>query len=503
MRMNQIALRTRGTLTGVAQSLNESLQPIHVRTATIALVLFGILYRLRDFVFRRSYWYDESFLLLVLPGRSFFEYFQPLPYNAVGPPGYLLIIGSLAQFGIANELVMRLPAFLAGIAALLLIVPLANRMIDGRSRLWVVACASFGSMAVIHGSEVHPYTFDILFCEAALLLALRILQSEPGACRSGRWMSLVLFGAVSMWFSLPSAFILGGANAALIFCALRRGARTDWFWLIAFNAIVCISGLVLYFAFARHMYYEGMIEHWGHRGWRGFPDWQSAWGILTWMLERPFTIAHYAHKEAGVTLALLAAFGAYSLARQSREKFALLVGPGIIALGFALVGRYPLADRTVFFLAPCVWLLSAAGVAALWQQGQAGKLLVGLAALNLLYTLIRAMICVVEPHAGIPYRDGYEYVHARMQDGDILWAHMGVVHRTYHGERRNVYIDHQEREIIAQAATKRIWTVGSPRKTAFYHQIETAGGRLILHHQLNRQLEVRLYAPHSDATPGP
>jgi len=503
MRMNQISLRTLRALTGAAQSAGASLQKVNVRTATVLLVLFGILYRVRDYLFRRSYWYDESFILLVLPGRSFVDFFQPLPYNVVGPPGYLLLVGWLSRFGIENELVMRLPAFLAGIAALLLIVPLASRLIGGHSRLWAIACGSFAAMAVHHGSEVHFYTFDILFCELALLLALRVFQSEPGAPGSGRWGTLVLLGAVSMWFSFPSAFILGGASAALFAWTVRHGKRSDWVWLIVFNGIVCISGLALYFLFGRHMYYEGMIEHWGHRGWGGFPNWQSAWGILTWMLERPFKIAHYAHKEAGVTLALLAGLGAYALARQSREKFALLVGPGVIALGFALVGKYPLADRTVMFLAPCIWLLSAAGVAALWQHGQAGRFLVGLAALNLLYTLIKASIGVVEPHAGMPYRDGYDYVHARMQDGDLLWAHMGVVYRTYHGESSNVFIDHQEREVIAQAATRRIWTVGSPQKIAFYQEIETAGGQLILYHRLNRQLEVRLYAPNPQKVNGP
>lgn len=43
---------------------------------------------------------------------------------------------------------------------------------------------------------------------------------------------------------------------------------------------------------------------------------------------------------------------------------ALLVTPFALTVLAALLGKYPLAHRTGFFLLPCLWLLAAEGVRA-------------------------------------------------------------------------------------------------------------------------------------------
>jgi 4-amino-4-deoxy-L-arabinose transferase-like glycosyltransferase len=63
--------------------------------------------------------------------------------------------------GGAEELVMRLPPFTAGLAALLLMIPLARRLLGWPAWIWAFGLSALSHHALTHGREVHPYTFDL------------------------------------------------------------------------------------------------------------------------------------------------------------------------------------------------------------------------------------------------------------------------------------------------------------------------------------------------------
>src|SRR5436309_1110971 len=83
-----------------------------------ALVAFGIAYRVREYLFCNSFWYDEAFLLLPVRSRDYLDLLGPQPYRLVSPPLFLWIVRALTDLGGQGELLMRLPSFLAGITAL-------------------------------------------------------------------------------------------------------------------------------------------------------------------------------------------------------------------------------------------------------------------------------------------------------------------------------------------------------------------------------------------------
>ena len=190
---------------------------------------------------------------------------------------------------------------------------------------------------------------------------------DPAATRTGqRWSAALLCLAAGLgpWFSFPSAFILAAVSLTLALDFWQRSSRRAWAFWAVFNGLVCLSALLLWRFSARYMYYPGMIEHWGHRGWGGFPDWSRPTAIFTWLLARPFEIGKYGTKELGPVVAVLALLGAWVFLRRSWTLTVLLVAPFVVATAAALLGKYPLADRTVIFLLPCLWLLAAAGIGA-------------------------------------------------------------------------------------------------------------------------------------------
>src|SRR5207253_2272531 len=142
---------------------------------------------------------------------------------------FLWIVRALYLIGGDGELLMRLPAFLAGIAALLLMVPLARKVVGDVHAVWVVAFLAVSRNAIAHGCEVRPYTVDLLITEG-ILYCVAILLDSTAPSRRGKCAAAGLAAAAAFgpWLSFPSAFALGGASLALAIHLGRRAAGRDW-----------------------------------------------------------------------------------------------------------------------------------------------------------------------------------------------------------------------------------------------------------------------------------
>ena len=80
-----IAVDTRTTQHGYLRAVWTS------RAFAQTLVLIGVLLRLRQYLYNRSIWGDESMLARNLAGKSFAELLQPLTHNQGAPPGFLFL----------------------------------------------------------------------------------------------------------------------------------------------------------------------------------------------------------------------------------------------------------------------------------------------------------------------------------------------------------------------------------------------------------------------------
>ena len=109
--------------------------------------------------------------------------------------------------------------------------------------------------------------------------------------------------------------------------------------------------------------------------------------------------------------------------RRSKEEALLLAGPVVVTYLASLVGKYPFADRTIFFLAPCIWLLAVEGLLYVARRlPVAGALTVPLLVFGLLAPGIikTAKLCVwVQPK--MEYREALVYVHDHRCQQDAVW----------------------------------------------------------------------------------
>jgi hypothetical protein len=469
--------------------------------AWLGFLALGLAYRLRQYLFAASYWYDEAFLVLAVRARGHADLLGPQPYNLVCPPVFLWASRALYLLAGDGELVLRFLPFAAGVAALLLMVPLARRAVGGPHALWAVALLAVSRHAVEHGCDVRPYTLDLFFTELILLCAFVLLGSASGRARAWAAAGLAGTALVGPWASFASPFVLGGASAALAASLWLGGAPArSWLGWAAFNGLVGLSGLGVWWFSARHMYYPGMIEHWGHNGWHGFPDWHSPADLCLWTLLRPCEVGNYGSRELGFVLTALAAVGLGSLARRAPARAVLLAGPFALAVAAGLLGKYPLAGRTAFFLLPCLWLAAVAGFGVVveaagrkgWRLASAGGLLV---AWDLCWLLLR----LASPDPGSDYRAAYAFVRENRQAGDAVWCQTGVVYQTYHGKGDPALLDGDLPLAERSVGARRTWVVVGATRDDLRRRLEDAGGRVRLRHDVSG-LAVYLFEPDEAGT---
>src|SRR5438132_12628876 len=128
----------------------------------LAILALGIAARCRQYVGCPSYWYDEAYLLLNIFEKSYTDLLGALQYNVVIPPLVLWMLRGLYLVAGSSEWVMRLPAAVACLAGLFLMIPLARRVVGPGIGVCAVSLCALLDHHLMHGCEVRPYSIDFL-----------------------------------------------------------------------------------------------------------------------------------------------------------------------------------------------------------------------------------------------------------------------------------------------------------------------------------------------------
>ncbi len=370
-------------------------------------------------------WGDEAFVACSLLARDRHGLLQPLEFEMVVPLGWLLPTGWLVQHFGGETLVLRLPALLAGIAALLLFAGVARRLLPRVTALAAIAWFGGSYYLIRHGAEVKPYAFDLL---AGVLLydaALRVARDERRA-----WLRFALIGAVAVWCSYPAIFVAAGCGVVL---AMRARRERRMAALLA-GATILTSFAVMYFAF-------GHAQQWSEERIADARHWADAFLPLSapwrwpWWLLRELTGNMLAYPNGGPNFGSSATFllvvaGAVAWWRRGRRvPLLLLLAPLLPMLVASALRKYPFGGsaRITLHLAVPICLLAASGVVAItarWR-GARGAVTAGrIATLALaLFALGSAVRDVLQPYKTAQDRNSraaFQWFSEQLAPGDRI-----------------------------------------------------------------------------------
>jgi hypothetical protein len=387
------------------------------------LALTGILLRLRQYTANRSLWADEASLAFNLANRSFAELTQLLDYHQAAPIGFLFIEKFFVVMLGNHDYVMRIFPLLAGILATVLVYRIAREHF-GWAGLLTLAMFSVSTWLVYYSSELKQYSSDVMAAALLVYLAGRCLREEAQG-RDFFWLGAA--GALLVWVSHPSVFILAGIGLALLLEALTRKGRAPLSWLAGMGLAWLVSFGLEYLVSLRHIVAdEYLIEYW-RKAYMPIPPWDNpGWFLKTWH-SFLFICLHRTDWAMSAILLILAGIGAVFLLSRNRSMALVVISPFAMALVASALQRYPLQYRFMLFLVPFTFFLMAAGLQGIyWLAAKINRFL----ALSACSALALAAFWMIAPYtfnvAANPGEDdikpALQHIATNRVEGDTLYV---------------------------------------------------------------------------------
>lgn len=333
----------------------------------LAAVALGVGLRVYFFLLNRSLWFDEAMLALNLVERDFSGLLQPLAYNQGAPLAFLLVQKTVISLLGNRDYLLRLFPLLCGLTSIPVFYLVARQHLKSPAMhlsLWLFALSP---RLIYYSSECKQYASDVLAALGLLYLAGVYLIGQQ---RKRSLLLTGLVGALTLWFSHPALFVLGGVFLAIgLDCLTRRDDKLLICWL-ALGLLNAANLGLNYLVSLHHLAANALIrQHW-QASFAPLPPWQDwGWYGQVWLkfLEDPLKL------PANLLTLLLVAAGGYALTQRSWRAGLALMAPLLLTLAASALQKYPFGERMLLFLAPTVLLLLAAGIDFLREATQRWK----------------------------------------------------------------------------------------------------------------------------------
>ena len=472
------------------------------------VVALGIILRGVYFARNRALWLDEAFLALNIVGRDLRGLLDPLSYDQSAPVGYLLAVKAIvAAFG-SSEFALRSYSLAAGIVGFFLVAVLASRVLEKPAATFALAVTALSFPLIRYASELKQYSGDAAIAALILLLAIA-LHDRP----QDRW-RFVLFaivGGVSVWFSLPSVFVLAGTGLVLGCVAFRDRDGRRIAFLMGVAVVWVASFAANYMKFLAATRGNTNLSSWWMDSFMPWPPLTPA--AAKWLA---WTFVSVFEHPLGLVLpglgVLAFVIGCQTLHRTRTAELYMVVLP----LGFALIASalhaYPFTERFLIFAAPGLALVVGSGAYRIAQVCWLNSKLLGAAFVMLLFLqplLVAANGIADEPYGSV--REAVQTLTEHEEPGDALYLyHWSQFEFRYYAGRagydaskaqagitaRNEW-DYYEAEIEALRGNSRVWFLfvdvaphlGEGEEQFFLNRLDAVGSR-VEHHTWNN---ARLY----------
>ena len=410
------------------------------------IICFGIVLRFAQYQANWSLMQGEARLAVNIVDRTFSELTQPLDYNQAAPIGFL-VVEKLAIQALGNsEYALRLFPFLSGIASLFLFYTVAKSCLGPNAVRIALGLFSISEPLIYYSAAVKQYSSDVTIGLLLFWVAVYIRSKRLSAPR------VVLFGvvgAIAIWFSHPSLFVLAGIGGSLaLFCLVRKEWTRIGQLLIAFLFWAVSFAIVYSLSLGDLGEHENLLRFWGD-SFMPFPP--LSFSEVKWFVDTFFVIFE---KPVGLILSGVAAFafiiGGISTFSKEKEGGLVLLSPILLALLASGLHKYPFHGRLLLFAVPTLLLFIAEGTERVLEKTKPASAVIGITLVGLLFfpPLLSASYHLVKPRtfvAGYPIREEIkpvmDHVRRHQQEEDILYLYYSTWNAFKYYQQRYGYKD--------------------------------------------------------------
>lgn len=430
------------------------------------LVAIGIFLHLAEYVYNRSLWVDEAGVAITVLERPYKELLpssveQDADYAQTAPTGFLLVVKTLAHIFGDSEYVLKLFPLASGIIALLLFMELAPQCVRPASVPISVCLLATSNALITLATSLKQYSTDAFI---TLLLSLFCLSVLSGDVALFRMVVLGITGAMAIWFSHPSIFILasGGSLLLLIWFQQKQWRALKLFLFPAFCWLGSFG--IKYFLFRQVTDNTDVRRFWATEF---MPLPPSSWEETMWFVKTFFETLRYALQfprpflelvrrlkavwasivgtspsigaslktlttwiaadlfwlSVYLVIASLLLIGCAVMFSKNKQAFFLLSLPILLTLIASGFYAYPFGNRLILFLIPFLFLFMGEGAAYTFKRHH----LLGVVCIGMLvfYPISSAWHYLFHPRIHEHARPVVAYLKEHRQPDDIVYVYYG------------------------------------------------------------------------------
>jgi hypothetical protein len=404
-----------------------------ISRALFLIVATGVGLRLAQYLANPALSLDEIAVARNVLERSVWDLLTtPLAYDQTAPKGFLLAEKLMtAVFG-SSDYALRLFPLLGSLVALIAFWRVAERILDGAGAPIALALFAAAMPFLAYTAQVKQYSGDVAVSVLLLLLALGLAPHDLSR-RRAIWAGAA--GAVAVWFSQPSVFVLIGLGVALVVIHRRQSvepsgrdgtmlAPTLTLWLVAVIAAILVG--LASMTPATHDY---MRRYWV-AGLMPLPVTKAMASFWPW---KHLTALFGSGAAAGLgypapaAYILIMAIGFCWLWCKRRNAALLMLAPIAVTLAAAMVRQYPFVDRLILFLVPSFILAIAAAIE--WMRRSVAPyspMLMALAVCVAVAPALYGMIKTPPVYQMENIKPVLSHLQAKRSPGDAVYVYYGA-----------------------------------------------------------------------------
>ncbi len=447
------------------------------------IICIGITLRLTRYLHNPSLWFDESVLAADVINRSLAGFIHLSPdYLQTGPLGFFILIKLATQAFGNSEYALRLFPLLFGVIALILFYKVSRQYLSPNAVPVALALFAILDPLIWFSSDLKPYSGDVAF---TLLIVTLAIYVQSRILNIPRIALFAVVGAIVIWFSHPSVFVMAGVGVCLsLFCFGRR----EWSRIGGLSVVFLIWGLsfaAFYFSYTRNLIanidanigIEKLLKLENY--WMPFPP--KSLADIKWYIDSFFGTFDY---PVGLSLTGVAAIaflvGCISMFSEKREKFFILISPIILTLSATALHKYSFEGRIILFLVPLILLFIAEGVEKIRDKTKDKSVIIGIIfmATLFLYPFSWATYHVKKPDSPEEIKPVLSYVKDNWQKGDILYIHFYAQYAfEYYSKYHPAPFKFDEDKLIIGIAPREWHTKWRKNRVSGYYRTEETIGQ--------------------------